>query len=243
MNINQQPIEKRELRQDGTLSVHSIFHTIQGEGPFCGTPCVFVRLAGCNLQCPSCDTDYTFGRERMSLTEIVMAIRLKQPRGLVVVTGGEPFRQNLTTLFEALCNAGYYVQVESNGTLAAPVCHADDSWHYNTTVNLSERKGVYIVCSPKTAGLNQHTVMNACALKYVVAAGQVEDDGLPSHALNHTSRPMRPPPNWGNRLVYIQPMDEQEEHKNVLHRIVATGSSLKHGFTLQLQIHKLIGVE
>ena len=55
--INKQPIEKREPSYEGTLQVHSIFKTIQGEGPFCGTPCVFVRLAGCNLQCPACDTD------------------------------------------------------------------------------------------------------------------------------------------------------------------------------------------
>ena len=54
--FNGQPIEKVQRTFDGTLEVHSIFKTIQGEGPFCGTPAVFIRLAGCNLQCPWCDT-------------------------------------------------------------------------------------------------------------------------------------------------------------------------------------------
>ena len=69
--MNLQPIEKRTKSADGLLSLHSIFHTIQGEGPFCGTPSVFVRLAGCNLQCPACDTDYTQGRRAASAQEIL----------------------------------------------------------------------------------------------------------------------------------------------------------------------------
>ena len=53
MAINIQPIEKRELSTDGSVQVHSIFYTLQGEGPFAGQPAVFVRLAGFNLQCPA----------------------------------------------------------------------------------------------------------------------------------------------------------------------------------------------
>ena len=60
--MNQQAPEKQQLRGDGLLAVHSIFYTIQGEGPFAGETAVFVRLAGCNLQCPLCDTDYTSDR-------------------------------------------------------------------------------------------------------------------------------------------------------------------------------------
>ena len=71
--LNTQPIEKRHHKVD--LEVHSIFYTIQGEGPFCGTPAVFIRLAGCNLQCPSCDTNYTSKRRTMTAEEIVNEVR------------------------------------------------------------------------------------------------------------------------------------------------------------------------
>ena len=54
MKTNTQEPEK--IDRDRHLDVHSIFHTIQGEGPYCGHPAVFIRLAGCNLQCPGCDT-------------------------------------------------------------------------------------------------------------------------------------------------------------------------------------------
>ena len=57
--INSQAIEKSAHYTTRSYDVHSIFPTIQGEGPFVGQPAIFIRLAGCNLQCPACDTDYT----------------------------------------------------------------------------------------------------------------------------------------------------------------------------------------
>ena len=72
---NSQPIEKRSRDAD-VLEVHSIFYTLQGEGPFCGSPAIFIRLAGCNLQCPGCDTDYTSKREHLSPETIVKRLNV-----------------------------------------------------------------------------------------------------------------------------------------------------------------------
>lgn len=234
--LNIQPIEKRELRSDGTLSVHSIFPTIQGEGPFCGVPCVFIRLAGCNLQCPACDTDYTSGRQRMPIHDILNEVtRLRPNGGLVVITGGEPFRQNIVYLCRMLTAMDYYVQIESNGTL-----QPQDGIPYN--VHPEQREGVYVVCSPKTGKLHPSVYDVACALKYVVHWNDMDDDGLPSHALGHPGRPARPPADW-DRPIYVQPMDAKDEAVNRTNYQTAVMSCMNFGYTLQIQVHKIVGVE
>lgn len=240
--VNIQPRERRALEPSGTLQVHSIFMTIQGEGPFCGTPCVFVRLAGCNLQCPACDTDYTSDRALMRPGEILFEInelwrKDKWRPGLVVITGGEPFRQNLARLFTVLINNGYHVQVETNGTLPFT------PFAYQRVVNNTGRSGVYVVCSPKTPKVHHDVYDHACALKYVVEAGHADPtDGLPTSALRMPNPPARPPVGW-LRPVYVQPLDTQDPEQNAAHAREAVASCLRHGYTLQVQIHKVVGVE
>jgi len=100
--------------------------TLQGEGAHAGRPCVFLRFAGCNLQCSWCDTDFRpEGALRLTAEEIVTRLReLDRHRaGMVVVTGGEPALQWDAPLAAALREAGFRVHMESNGTrpLAAGV--------------------------------------------------------------------------------------------------------------------------
>ena len=238
---NTQQIEKR-TNAPQALDVHSIFFTIQGEGPFCGSPAIFIRLAGCNLQCPLCDTDYTSTRTAMEPAAIVQQLEDQWghlPRKpLVVITGGEPFRQNLTTLLSELVGSEYFVQIESNGTLPPSEPFA----HYNT--NIAERRGVYIVCSPKSGKVNPRIWEKACCVKYVMRAGEIRDeDGLPTRALAHTANPYlaRPPEGWA-MPVYLQPVDEQDTILNAANIEAVRESCMAFGYTLQLQIHKLIGV-
>ena len=235
--MNLQPIEKRTKSADGLLSLHSIFHTIQGEGPFCGTPSVFVRLAGCNLQCPACDTDYTQGRRAASVQEILDKVQEYQSSGLVVITGGEPFRQDITRLLNVLTDAGFYVQIETNGTLE-PV-----EYPYSTMPDI--RTGVYVVCSPKAGKVHPRINDVACCFKYVIAHDSIhEDDGLPLRALEHRASPYvaRPLKNWA-RPIYLQPMDSKDEELNRLNLQAAIDSCMKFGYILQLQIHKIISME
>jgi 7-carboxy-7-deazaguanine synthase len=100
------------------LVVNEIFHSIQGESTHTGRPCVFIRLTYCNLRCTWCDTAYAFeeGR-RMSVAGILSAVR-SFACGLVEVTGGEPLMQDgVNDLFEALCDGGFEVLVETSGSL------------------------------------------------------------------------------------------------------------------------------
>lgn len=239
---NLQPPEKRVASDGSVLDVHSIFYTIQGEGPFCGTPAVFVRLAGCNLQCPGCDTHYTAGRKSVSIQEIckqVHELHLAEGHGaLVVITGGEPFRQNIDPFIRELIDWGFYVQIETNGSLPPPEYHA---FHHRTDM----RYGAYIVCSPKAGKVHPRTEGAACAFKYVMHADSVNpEDGLPILALDHTAHPQLARPRAGfDRPIYLQPMDSQDEAQNARNRAVCVASCLKHGYILQLQVHKLLGME
>ena len=100
------------------MKVNEIFYSLQGEGYHSGTPAVFVRFSGCNLQCPFCDTQHADGQE-MTEDEIVAEVA-QYPARLVVVTGGEPALQLTASLVYRFHTAGKYVAVETNGTRRLP---------------------------------------------------------------------------------------------------------------------------
>ena len=101
------------------MKINEIFCSIQGEGHFTGTASVFIRTSGCNLRCDFCDTIHEEGWE-MSIEEIVVAAASYKPRH-AVITGGEPsLQRELPKLVEALHEAGFYVQIETNGTHLLP---------------------------------------------------------------------------------------------------------------------------
>lgn len=241
--MNNQLIEKRLSNIFGAiLEVHSIFNTIQGEGPFAGRQAVFVRLAGCNLQCPACDTDYTEGRWKAMPLQILEFVReMKDAPSLVVITGGEPFRQNIHLLVEILLAEGYTVQVETNGTLPPPT----REFAGLCSTNVTEPHRCFVVCSPKTGKVNSEIAAIACAYKYVMAHDSVDpDDGLPVLALGHGAHPCVARPNIGfTGVTYLQPCDSKNDAENKLNLMACMKSVMQHGYSLQLQIHKIIGVE
>ena len=101
------------------MQIIEIYKSLQGESSYAGLPCIFVRLAGCNLRCAWCDSEYTFsGGKRMTLEEIEAEVhRLSPHGGLVEITGGEPMLQEreLIPLMERLLSAGYSVLIETSG--------------------------------------------------------------------------------------------------------------------------------
>jgi len=100
------------------MKVNEIFYSLQGEGYHSGKPAVFIRLSGCNLRCPFCDTQHESGTEMSENAIVDMATAY--PTRHVVVTGGEPALQLTATLVDALHAAGRYVAVETNGTRGLP---------------------------------------------------------------------------------------------------------------------------
>ena len=95
-----------------------IYKSVQGESSFAGVPCIFVRLAGCNLRCSWCDSEYTFtGGYKLSEDEVVAEVAKLAPVKLVEFTGGEPLLQEreLIPLMERLLAEGYELMIETSG--------------------------------------------------------------------------------------------------------------------------------
>lgn len=102
------------------LQVSEIFYSIQGEGASCGMATAFVRLAGCSLGCQWCDSKYTWhGGASWEVARIVETVST-YPARRVVVTGGEPFEQDLTVLLQALRQAGFTIEIETAGFAPLP---------------------------------------------------------------------------------------------------------------------------
>ena len=111
------------------MRVNETFLSLQGEGRFTGVPAFFLRLSGCNLRCPFCDTRH---QPFVEMTEEAIVEEARRS-GVhhVVITGGEPALQLTDSLVEKLHAAGLFVQVETNGTRPLP-------------------KGIdWVTCSPK----------------------------------------------------------------------------------------------
>lgn len=222
--FNAQPKENLRRHPRPWLDIIDIFLTIQGEGPFTGHPAIFIRTAGCNLDCPGCDTNYTNGRRLVTIESLVAQAKELRQDCLVVITGGEPLRQStIGHVCSALLRANYKVQIETNGTFW---------WE-----DIQEK--VDIVCSPKTEKL--HPDLRVDAYKYVLTAGQVdEEDGLPLSVLGNGIRPARPPSSL--IPVYVAPADNKNEKENEENLRVAVQSVLKHGYVLSIQTQKIAGL-
>ncbi|NPA53674.1 MAG: 7-carboxy-7-deazaguanine synthase QueE [Aquificae bacterium] len=143
------------------MKVVEIFRTVEGEGSWVGYPVSFIRLEGCNLRCPWCDTPYSYDGKtykEMSLEEIFLEIE-KFGLKRLCITGGEPFlTEELPSLVEMFLKHGYKVLIETNGTL------------WNEKIKEIFNENLFIVCSPKppTYLINENLVPFISELKYVI---------------------------------------------------------------------------
>ena len=202
-----------------TLKINEIFYSIQGEGHFTGRAATFIRLAGCNLKCPFCDTDHR-GFKLMTPDEIVSAIsRNRSPH--VVITGGEPALHNLIPLIDALHADGRYIQVETNGTLPLP---SSIDW---------------VTCSPKDT---QVKLTHIDEIKQLYLPRFLDGNDTPDLTVNRLL-PDRPEA-LGVSCYSLQPCDVGERYTN--HRLLAAAIDYigrNPRWRLSLQTHKLIDIK
>ena len=214
------------------LDVHSVFRTIQGEGPLSGHAATFVRLAGCNLRCSWCDTEFET-RTAWHLGELVQYVHNLTPEnGLIVLTGGEPCRQDITDLIIELEYRGRRAQVETAGTI----------W----------RDGLgecIVVVSPKTKKIDPRVEEVQPSYKYVIrATDSFTERGIPiTNTQDERGRKValaEPHRDHPTSDIYLTPCDEGPLNHvaNQANRAKVVELAMKYGYVAQLQIHKLLGL-
>lgn len=143
------------------FAVNDIYPTVQGEGCLTGLAMVLLRLHGCPVGCPWCDTKHTWGAiggrddsavdtigdalgatpayVRLTADDIAMYIRRRWtgPKW-VLVTGGEPALQDLTPLVDALHGRGFNVALETSGTAIGHVGAGFDWVCVSPKVNMND---------------------------------------------------------------------------------------------------------
>jgi 7-carboxy-7-deazaguanine synthase len=100
-----------------TLPVVETFHSVQGEGAWTGTNAFFIRLAGCDVGCPWCDTKHSWSARRhphRNVADLITEAKVVNP-AIVVITGGEPLMHDLSWLSSGLQAAGLRVHLETSG--------------------------------------------------------------------------------------------------------------------------------
>ena len=101
------------------MKIAEIFRSLQGEGKNQGKPCLFIRLAGCNLHCHWCDTPYAqYGGEEINIVTVLEQLMRVNPT-YICITGGEPLLQadDLEPLLILLHKRGTAIDIETNGTI------------------------------------------------------------------------------------------------------------------------------
>jgi len=215
-------ILKLQHHSGDNLDIVEIFPTLQGEGPYVGHASVFVRLGGCNLACEFCDTQFDEFKTILvdeileQVEEMSKNQQNKRVRNLVVITGGEPLRQPIEKLCQRLIDAGFLVQIETNGTLFRDL-----------------PKEVKIICSPKMSNGKYYEIRadlleRIDALKFIISKHDQDYNLVPD---------------WNCDIpIYVQPMDEYDAVKNKDNVKYASKLAQENDYILSLQMHKILDI-
>jgi 7-carboxy-7-deazaguanine synthase len=219
-----------------TYPVNEVFRTVQGEATFAGTPSVFIRMQGCGVGCPWCDTKHTWDFDNaLRMIPIAQLVEKVDPNPLwasftvealvaevvrldarhVVLTGGEPCVHDLAPLCKALEATGRTVQIETSGT--EPIRAPTSTW-----VTVSPK-----IRMPGKKQVRPDALRRADEVKHPVATERNVEELLA--LLDGAGIPAS--------KVWLQPVDGSRRGHDI-----ALAACYTHGFRLSVQTHKLIGL-
>jgi organic radical activating enzyme len=213
------------MSENDTAHIAEIFESIQGEGPYVGTPALFIRTGKCNLACSWCDTPYTWKPGKTTyrswtFEEIKNKISDSKLTHLVI-TGGEPLLQQ--PLIEAIKKAfpEKFIEVETNGTIPLTI-PGNIIDHFNISPKLANSKNTWYK-------LNLHSLKSI--FKFVVQ-DKNDLDEIEKFVLNHGIE---------RNKVYLMP--EGTKHDTIRRRatwLIPFCREKKFHYTTRLHILKSI---
>jgi len=141
-----------------TYKLVEIFESVKGEGVNTGIPMMFIRFAGCNLNCSFCDTPFD---TQFDLTEkqLLTEVRLRNP-AWIVFTGGEPSLQLTMSLVSAVKKLGIKTALETNGY------EWNDAFYLIDYITISPKKNVKL--SPMWLMYQEITGRIVSEMRYIV---------------------------------------------------------------------------
>lgn len=211
--------------------------TVQGEGPYTGRRCGFVRLGLCNLACEWCDTPYTWDRTRYDVAaecpDTPVPVIADRVAGMgvdtVVLSGGEPLmhRGKLLDLFQSVPDVDWHV--ETNGTIVPPSWWAEHVTHTSVSPKLITADPVKKRIKPRAlAAWADHAHAGRACFKFVAATPD-DVDLVEEFVFTH---------DVPDRAVWVMPEgvtagDVAERGAALADRVIAAG------FNLSTRLHVL----
>lgn len=216
------------------IRVNEIFSTIQGEGAFTGMPATFVRLQGCDVGCPWCDTKHTWAvmddaRRSLSMIQAksadsplfadvsvddLMIVIARYPASHVVLTGGEPCVHDLEELTTRILATDRSVQIETSGTQP-----------------IRANAGTWVTVSPKIDMPGGFQVLTS-------AIERADEIKLPVGKLSDIDKLvpllvfMRP-----EVMIWLQPLSGSKKATDI-----CIDSAAINGWRVSIQVHRLLGI-
>jgi len=216
-----------------------MFETIQGEGAHTGIPSIFVRLQGCPVGCPWCDTKHTWTLDNALVTTATAVINKKNEseyffsideQGLlaqfaeqgyvakhVVITGGEPCMYDLRPLTSVLHSEGFTTQIETSGTYDV---RCDPKTYVTVSPKINMKAGMPVLLS---------ALERANEIKHPIAM-QKHIDELDALLAEVST--------LEGKQVCLQPISQQARATEL-----AVATCIARNWRLSLQTHKYIGIE
>lgn len=210
-----------------TIPIVEIFCSIEGEGVRSGLVCTFIRVAGCNLRCSYCDTTYSYDETKatqMTVDDIIEKVKfLDCPT--VTITGGEPLinREVVDVLIRRLLDEGYYVNIETNGSVDINVVRRQLK---DSLIFTIDWKSLSSKMSEKMLSVNFKNALYSDVFKFVV--GDKND-------LIEMARILKEYPTLAR--IYVSPVFGKIEPQEIVEFLKL---NKLYNITLQLQLHKII---